>query len=139
MLGTLPALLDDRDEENAQSHAAYIWRARPESFAEMSKIYALGREVVWAAITSCRKYLDYAAYMAYWDQGCVLEIRVAEDIYDISEFSFFPMEQEVLLPPNAKLVVTGTRTEMREAANKQNFDLKIIVMQQITSAQALIS
>ena len=88
--------------------------------------------------TSCSKSLDQAAYLASWDQGCVLELKLF-NVYDISGFSFFPDEQEVLLAPNTKLVVlTETRTERRTAGDGQQFLVKVIPMQQM-GGQQLIS
>ena len=76
-----------------------FYRGRPESWTDIRALYPAGREVVWAGFTSCSKSLDQAAYLASWDQGCVLELTLF-NVYDISGFSFFPDEQEVLLSPN---------------------------------------
>jgi hypothetical protein len=116
------------------------WRGRPESMRELRQIYMPGRLVTWSAFTSCSKRLDNAAYMANWDQGCVLQLMLAE-VTDISGLSFFPNEEEVLLPPNSQFVVgVETTVESVTASDGQTFLVKIITLQQVaTDGVPLIS
>ena len=107
------------------------FRGRPESMRELRLIYPPGRLVQWAAFTSCSTRLDNAAYMANWDQGCVLQLSLT-DVVNIKGLSFFPNEEEVLLPPNCQFVVAvDTSVEKLTAADGQEFLVKIITLQQV--------
>ena len=114
-----------------------FYRGRPESWSDVRKIYKPGREVVWSGITSCTPDIDQASYIASWDQGCVLELTLFK-VHDISRFSFYPNEKEVLLAPNTKLVVLADgRTEKRTASDGQEFVVKFILMQQVGGLQLI--
>ena len=78
------------------------YRGRPESMRDLRAIYLAGRLVTWSAFTSCSTRLDNAAYMANWDQGCVLQLSLS-DVVNIKGLSFFPNEEEVLLPPEQQV------------------------------------
>jgi len=115
-----------------------IWRGRPESVEEISKIYGMGREVIWSGITSCTRNKEYAAYMASWHMGTVLEITVLLDIYDISPISFYPAESEVLLPPNTKLVVLGKpRKETMLASDGSPWTVNFVDLMQTEHTQII--
>ncbi len=114
-----------------------FFRGRPESWTDVRLVYQAGREVVWAGFTSCSTSLDQAAYLAGWNVGCVLELTLF-NVQDISPFSFYPNEQEVLLPPNTRLIVLdSTRTETCTASDGQRFLVKIIPLQQIGGLQLI--
>jgi hypothetical protein len=114
-----------------------FYRGRPESWDDIRGLYRAGREVVWAGFTSCSRSLDQAAYIASWDQGCVLELTLF-NVHDISPLSLYPAEQEVLLPPGTKLVVLAdTRTQTCAASDGQQFPVKLIPMQQIGGVQLI--
>ena len=107
------------------------YRGRPESMRDLRAIYLAGRLVTWSAFTSCSTRLDNAAYMANWDQGCVLQLSLS-DVVNIKGLSFFPNEEEVLLPPNSKwLVGVETAVESVTAGDGQQFLVKIITLQQV--------
>ncbi len=38
----------------------YFYRGRPENYMDLRELYAGGREITWAAFTSCSKSLDQA-------------------------------------------------------------------------------
>lgn len=111
------------------------WRGRPESMRDLRQIYAPGRLVTWAAFTSCSRRIENAAYMAAWDQGCVLQLSLT-DVVDISGLSFFPNEEEVLLPPNSKFVVAvDTAVQSVIAGDGQDYLVRIITMQQVAGEE----
>ena len=116
-----------------------LWRGRPESVEEMKQTYSIGREVIWSSYSSCTLHKEFAAYMASWHIGTVLEINVVLPVHDISSISFFPTENEVLLPPNTKLVVVSEpRIERLVAGDGSEWDVQFIELVQ-TGATQLIS
>ncbi len=38
----------------------FFYRGRPENYSDLRELYAPGREITWAAFTSCSKSLDQA-------------------------------------------------------------------------------
>lgn len=67
--------------------------------------YTPGREIFWSAFTSCTTDAEMAKRFA-GPRGVVFRIRVNSG-KDVSAFSALGGEKEVLLPPNAGLVVSG--------------------------------
>ena len=110
---------------------ALFYRGRPEEFFEVRSIYNAGREVTWAGFTSVSRDIDQASYLAGWQNGCVLELSL-HGAYDISKFSFFPREQEAILPPGKKMIVLATsRIEDRLAGDGLTYGVKVITMQEV--------
>ena len=81
-----------------------FYRGRPIQSDEMTRTFTVGRRVTFAAVTSLSMSREAAADMAS-DDGLVMEIQAVSGAKAISEFSFFPYEMEMLLPPLTSLVV----------------------------------
>ena len=119
--------------------AQKFWRGRPEKFARIRDIYKAGRMVTWASFTSVSKNFDQAAYLARWDEGCVLELSLPV-VFDISKFSFFPSEEEGIIQPGAKFVVlSDTQLEERTAGDSNKYLVKVIGLQFMAEQLPLIS
>ena len=82
-----------------------IFRGRPVSPEEISKIFSLGRKITCLAITSASFTMEAAIHIA-GRGGTVLRIK-AYDAKEIAEFSFFREEREVVLAPNSAFLVTS--------------------------------
>ena len=76
--------------------------------AVVKENYALGRPVFWSAVTSTSLNRGVACGFASRGPGpgIIYEITLAEG-FCIAECSAFPQEEEVLLLPNTKLIVTS--------------------------------
>ena len=70
----------------------------------IAKEYTLGREIFWSGFTSTTTELSSALQFAGQD-GVVFRMHINSG-KSISNFSCLPNEKEVLLPPNACLIVT---------------------------------
>jgi hypothetical protein len=109
------------------------FRGRWEDFMTMRGIYNAGREVTWASFTSVSRSVQQAAYLANWDQGCVLEMKLSE-VPDVSRFSFYVAEEEGILLPNSRFVVLNeTRTEEILAGDGQSYIVKFIALQHVAA------
>jgi len=83
-----------------------VYRALDQPISKLSKQYQQGKNVVWISFTSTSK--DRSAVVNFIDKnnskGTFMQINVIEG-KDISPFSLFPSEQEVLLHPNSTFEV----------------------------------
>jgi len=82
-----------------------IYRGRPVSPEEISKIYYPGRKITFLAITSASFTMEAAINIAGRGRT-VLRIK-AYDAKEIAEFSFYREEREVVLAPNSAFLVTS--------------------------------
>jgi hypothetical protein len=67
--------------------------------------YQQGWDVHWSAFTSCTPALDQAKVFAQGLGGVIFRLQVLTG-RDVTAYSAMPDEQEVLLSPNARFVVT---------------------------------
>lgn len=72
----------------------------------VAKEYSIGRTVQWAAFSSTTKDVRQARCFVNRKQGVLFKLRVFSG-RDISAYSFFPTEDEILLSPNSRFVVTS--------------------------------
>ena len=72
----------------------------------VKKEYAVGRPVQWAAFSSATTDVTAAKEFVEKDVGVIFKLAVVSG-RDISAFSYFPKENEVLLSPNTRFVVTS--------------------------------
>jgi hypothetical protein len=79
----------------------------PENLDLVRANYTQGSKVHWSAFTSCTLELDTAKRFAKQCEGIIFRIKIltARDVRDYSAFQ--DQEQEVLLSPNVRLVVTA--------------------------------
>ena len=66
----------------------------------------MGRPVQWAAFSSATTDVTAAKEFVEKDVGVIFKLAVVSG-RDISAFSYFPKENEVLLSPNTRFVVTS--------------------------------
>ena len=74
---------------------------------DISKDFTEGTQFVWSSATSCTRDASVAPYFANNsnDIGTLFQIEVSSG-RDISSFSEFPKEEEVLIRPGTKFLVT---------------------------------
>lgn len=75
---------------------------------EVVSKYKLGTEITWSGFTSCSTKESVAKSFAK-NSGLLFVIEVANG-KSIMPFSAIPAEEEVLLPPNATLMVSKVKT-----------------------------
>merc|ERR1711971_443774 len=98
--------LDCMPPEDHVTHGIYYRGAMSKSrkHADWEKEYADGQNVTWNTFTSTTKTRELAQKFTNFQNGVVFEINVVNG-YDISAYSLWRGEQEVLLPPGSRFVV----------------------------------
>ena len=81
-----------------------VYRGHPDVQTIRTK-YLEGRTIHWSGFTSTSNLVETAKRFA-GRGGVVMRIRIASG-RNITEYSFFPTEDEVLLSPNVRLVVNS--------------------------------
>ena len=74
--------------------------------ATVRREYRMGRPVQWAAFSSTTKHLAAAKDFVDKDVGVLFKLKVVS-ARDIVAYSYFPKENEILLSPNTRFVVTS--------------------------------
>jgi hypothetical protein len=74
--------------------------------AVVRREYKLGRTVQWAAFSSTSTSLAAVKPFVERGKGVIFKLNVTSG-RDISAYSYFPKENEILLSPNTRLVVTS--------------------------------
>jgi len=93
--------------------------------------YKNAAQLVWVAFSSTSKNMDQLSNFAKDDQGTWIIMTITEG-KDISSFSMFQNEEEVLLLPNTYLKVESILTENMKAVMKINKPhLDVIELKQI--------
>jgi hypothetical protein len=82
-----------------------VFRGYPNK-AEVVQEYRLGRPVQWGAFTSTTTDFEGAKGFTDMASGAIFEITVL-DGRDIQAYSFFPRENEILLSPSHRFIVTS--------------------------------
>jgi hypothetical protein len=87
-----------------------VYRGYPDKATTLTQ-YKLGRPIQWGAFTSTST--SFAATMGFTDKstGVIFKIKVTSG-KDINPYSFFPCEDEILLSPNHRFIVTCDPYEM---------------------------
>ena len=81
------------------------YRGYPD-FQKVEKQYRIGRPVQWGAFSSTTRSWDAAIQFTDKQKGVIFKITVL-DGRDISNYSFFQTENEILLSPNHRFIVTS--------------------------------
>ena len=79
----------------------------PDCLDAVQAKYVLGTDVHWSAFTSCTPMLETAKQFAQTAGGVIFRMQMLS-ARDVRAYSAFPQEQELLLSPNVKLVVTAS-------------------------------
>jgi hypothetical protein len=88
------------------------------------KIYKNGRPIQWGAFTSTTASLQAAREFAQnAATGVIFRIKVLTG-KDIGSLSFFPMEDEILLGPSHKFIVTSDTGGVKDAQGYTTIDLQ---------------
>ena len=86
--------------------SAVCYRGFPDGKEQILRQYKVGRPIQWGAFTSTTTSLDAARAFASAAEGVIFRIRVLSG-KDIGTVSFYPTENEVLLGPSHKFLVTS--------------------------------
>lgn len=88
------------------NYSGTVYRAIDKPLLSLSKQYKTGSNVVWPSFTSTSKNRDIMSNFSGKSEGTWMSIDVVEG-KDISTFSLFPDESEILLLPNSTCHVSG--------------------------------
>jgi hypothetical protein len=82
-----------------------VYRGYPDKATTLAE-YKYGRPIQWGAFTSTSTSLDATKEFTKQDTGVIFKITVSSG-KDINPYSFFPNENEILLSPNHRFIVTS--------------------------------
>jgi hypothetical protein len=86
-------------------HEGTVYRGYPNK-AETLKQYKKGRPIQWGAFSSTSKSFDATKGFTDQKKGVIFKIEVFSG-KDINAYSFFPCEDEILLSPSHRFLVTS--------------------------------
>jgi len=117
-----------------------VYRALDKPLSQLSKQYQLGKSICWVSFTSTS--LDKTIMNSFISknkkEGTFLQINVIEG-KDISEFSLFPNEKELLLLPNSQFVVDEViSSQMKKMMSLPDSIDWIILSQKLTPIHLLL-
>jgi len=113
-----------------------VYRALDRPLQTLSKQYKPGNSVVWVAFTSTSKNRDIMTLFTGKSEGTLMRISVVEG-KEISQFSLFPSESEVLLPPNTFCFVDEICTENMKDLLKLNNGIDALILTQTPTPKEL--
>eukprot|EP01124_Arcella_intermedia_P010982 TRINITY_DN17487_c0_g1_i1.p1 TRINITY_DN17487_c0_g1~~TRINITY_DN17487_c0_g1_i1.p1 ORF type:complete len:308 (+),score=70.86 TRINITY_DN17487_c0_g1_i1:136-1059(+) len=108
-----------------------VFRALDVPLCEVSKQYKEGNQVVWVGLTStsCDREVVDSFINEKEKKGTFISIEAIE-AKDISSFSYFPNEKELLLLPNATFLVESILTDKMKELMKFSKSIDGLILKQ---------
>jgi len=98
--------------------------------------YQIGGKVTWVAFSStCKSYSQLSNFSSNSTDGSWLIIHCIEG-KEVSSFSLFPDEEEVLLLPNSQFKIESILTEQMKSIMKLNPKLDVLEMSQLPTPKS---